>query len=103
MKALCKSSLQKHLACAAVALVAAGGVEAQTPTYARLEIVSGDRQIAVNTVMPPNPYKVRALDSAGNPVAGVRRACAEFCVNGLMAGNCRIARSHNERKETRRP
>lgn len=72
MKALCKSSLQKHLACAAVALAAAGVVEAQTPTYARLEIVSGDRQIAVNTVMPPNPYKVRALDSAGNPVAGVR-------------------------------
>lgn len=32
-----------------------------------------------------------------------RRACAEFCVNGLMAGNCRIARSHNEHKETRRP
>lgn len=30
------------------------------------------------------------------------RACAEFCVNGLMAGNCRIVRSHNERKETRR-
>lgn len=86
MKALCKSSLQKHLACAAVALVAAGGVEAQTPTYARLEIVSGDRQIAVNTVMPPNPYKVRALDSAGNPVAGVRlfiKASGQ-CDPGLM-------------------
>jgi hypothetical protein len=28
--------------------------------------------------------------------------CAEFCVNGSLAGNCRIVRSHNERKETRR-
>ena len=28
------------------------------------------------------------------------RGCAEFCVNGLLAGNCRIVRSHNERKET---
>ena len=27
------------------------------------------------------------------------RACAEFCVNGLLAGNCRIVRSHNEREE----
>ena len=39
--------------------------------YSRLEIVSGDRQIAVNTTIPAQPYKVRALDAAGDPVAGL--------------------------------
>ena len=28
-------------------------------------------------------------------------ACTEFCVNGLLAGNCRIVWRHNEHEETR--
>lgn len=72
MKRSCGSALSRHFACIVVALASMGTAYAQSPTYSRLEIVSGDRQIAVNTVMPPNPYKVRAVDSAGNPVAGVR-------------------------------
>ena len=28
--------------------------------------------------------------------------CAEFCVNGLLAGDCRLVRSCNEQEETRR-
>ena len=31
------------------------------------------------------------------------RACTEFCVNGLLAGNCRIVWRHNEREETCSP
>ena len=31
-----------------------------------------------------------------------RRGCAEFCVNGLLAGDCRLVRSCNEQEETRR-
>ena len=38
---------------------------------ARLQIVSGDRQIAVNTRVPPQPYVVRAVDSSGAPVQGI--------------------------------
>jgi len=30
------------------------------------------------------------------------RACPEFCVNGPLAGNCRLVRRHNEHQETRR-
>src|SRR5574340_500210 len=30
------------------------------------------------------------------------RACPEFCVNGSLAGNCRLVRRHNEHQETRR-
>ena len=29
------------------------------------------------------------------------RACAEFCVNGRLAGNCRLVRRHNEHEEAR--
>jgi len=29
-------------------------------------------------------------------------ACPEFCVNGPLAGNCRLVRRHNEHQETRR-
>src|SRR6266542_1121998 len=36
----------------------------------RLEIVSGDRQIIVNSDLPKQPYVVRALDAGGNPVQG---------------------------------
>lgn len=35
-----------------------------------LQIVSGDRQIAVNTFVPPQPYVVRAVDAQGTPVQG---------------------------------
>ena len=38
----------------------------------------------------------------GQPLKSKSRACTEFCVNGLLAGNCRIVRSHNEREEARR-
>lgn len=31
-----------------------------------------------------------------------KRACPEFCVNGPLAGNCRLVRRHNEPQETRR-
>jgi hypothetical protein len=30
------------------------------------------------------------------------RGCPEFCVNGHLAGNCRIDRRHHEQQETRR-
>ena len=44
------------------------------------------------------PAVVQALSHV--PVAG---ACTEFCVNGLLAGNCRIVWRHNEREETCSP
>ena len=31
-----------------------------------------------------------------------KRACAGFCVNGHLAGNCRPVRSHNAQQEARR-
>ena len=31
------------------------------------------------------------------------RGCPEFCVNGHLAGNCRIDRRHYEQQETRSP
>ena len=34
-------------------------------------------------------------------VSGIRW-CAEFCVNGLLAGDCRLVWSHNEQEEARR-
>lgn len=37
---------------------------------AKFEWLSGDRQIAVDTFVPPRPYVVRALDADGNPVVG---------------------------------
>lgn len=37
---------------------------------ARLEIVSGDRQIIVNSNLPNQPYVVRAVDAKGMPVQG---------------------------------
>ncbi len=30
------------------------------------------------------------------------RACPEFCVNGPLAGNCRLVRRHHEYQDTRR-
>ncbi|MFO1317526.1 MAG: hypothetical protein U1F58_18190 [Burkholderiales bacterium] len=36
---------------------------------ARFELVAGDRQIAIATQDPPQPYAVRALDADGRPVA----------------------------------
>lgn len=55
-------------------LLATPGEGAAQP-YARLELVSGDRQIIVGSpplpAVPLQPYRVRALDSAGNPVPGV--------------------------------
>jgi hypothetical protein len=53
----------------ALAWVGATAVLAQNPV-AKLQIVSGDRQIAVNTNIPSQPYVVRAVDAAGNPVQG---------------------------------
>ena len=50
---------------------------------ARLEIVSGDRQILVNSFSPSQPYVVRALDVAGNPVPG---ATLVMVPNGNMCG-----------------
>lgn len=38
---------------------------------ARLEIVSGDRQILVNSFTPNEPYVVRALNAEGSPAQGV--------------------------------
>ncbi len=37
---------------------------------ARFEIVSGDRQISVSSTTPPAPYRIRARDAAGAPIAG---------------------------------
>jgi hypothetical protein len=41
-------------------------------SYARLERVSGDRQIVVDSRTPPAPFQVRAVDAEGHPVAGVQ-------------------------------
>ena len=38
-----------------------------------------------------------SLPSLSGALAGT---CTEFCVNGLLAGNCRIVWRHNEREET---
>lgn len=49
-------------------LVAMPEANAESP-IARIDLVAGDRQIAVNTQDPPRPYAVRALDADGRPVA----------------------------------
>jgi DNA polymerase IIIc chi subunit len=56
---------------ALVALCLACASNATAQIVAKVIMVAGDRQIAVNTKTPPQPYKVRALDAAGNPVPGV--------------------------------
>lgn len=43
---------------------------ADPPLVARLVPISGDRQILINTHVPPQPYVLRAFDSAGNVVSG---------------------------------
>src|SRR6266508_1086555 len=50
---------------------------------ARLEIVSGDRQIVINSFAPNQPYAVRALDANGNPVQG---ATLVMVPNGNLCG-----------------
>lgn len=45
-------------------------VAAAAGQVARLEIVSGDRQIIVNSNAPNQPYVVRAVDVGGEPVQG---------------------------------
>lgn len=56
------------------AALAAGIIGFSSGAYAdvapHLEVVSGDRQIAVNTTTPPKAYQVRALDSNGAPLPG---------------------------------
>ncbi len=47
------------------------GLSFEQSSVARLLMVSGDRQIAVNTHLPPQPYVVRAVDVRGAPVSGV--------------------------------
>lgn len=44
---------------------------AASAEFGRIEAISGDRQIAVNTRTPPQPYVVRVLDSVGNPMQGI--------------------------------
>ncbi len=46
-----------------------------------------------------DPAVLEYLHGNGN---GNGRGCAEFCVNGLLAGDCRLVRSCNEQEETRR-
>ena len=43
--------------------------------------------------------RVTANPESASAYGDEEGACAEFCVNGLLAGNCRIVRSHNEREE----
>lgn len=64
-------------ACAGLMLVAAFAACADSPSQpaqprmtARLEIVAGDGQIGAPGEELPQPLTVRAVDSAGNPVAG---------------------------------
>lgn len=56
---------------APMALCLACASNATAQIVAKVIKVAGDRQFAVNTKTPPQPYKVRALDAAGNPVNGV--------------------------------
>jgi hypothetical protein len=49
---------------------------AQLQPVSRLEALAGDRQIVVNSVEPPLAYRVRALDSNGQPIAGTWRLIA---------------------------
>ena len=62
-------------------------------------LVTEIKDVDYELVAKPDVLQLYVRDH-GKPVDG---ACAEFCVNGLLAGNCRIVRSHNEHKETRRP
>lgn len=43
---------------------------AQLQPVSRLQALAGDRQIVVNSATPPLAYRVRALDSNGQPIAG---------------------------------
>lgn len=52
------------------------------------------------TLQNLKPFKFRSMTGQHDPV--VHGGCKNFCVNGPMAGNCRIARSDdNDRKEAR--
>ena len=43
-------------------------VEVAAQMVSRIEIISGDRQIAINSRVPRNPFVVRVLDANGAPV-----------------------------------
>jgi len=43
------------------------------------------------------------LSDIGQRQFAYERGCAEFCVNGHLAGNCRIVRRHDEHEETFSP
>jgi len=45
-------------------------ISAGAQAVATFQLVSGDRQIAVATFHPPQPFRVRALDVGGKPVPG---------------------------------
>ena len=53
---------------------------------ARLQIISGDRQILVNSFAPNQPYVVRAFDAEGKPVQG---ATLVMVPDGNMCGSVR--------------
>ena len=46
-------------------------------------------------------HDLRRTCASGLAKLGVR-ACTEFCVNGLKAGDCHLVRRHNEHEEARR-
>lgn len=51
-------------------LLITGVAHAAPSIVTRLQAISGDRQILVNTQTPPKPFVVRGFDVAGNPVNG---------------------------------
>lgn len=54
------------------AAVMAFGAASNAEVISRLEMVSGDRQIAVGTLTPAKPFVLRATSANGTPVVGAR-------------------------------
>ncbi len=63
-----KLGLRAHLLFAVAIAAWSIGATAQ-PAIARFELIAGDRQIVIDTQVPPKSYVVRALDAGGLPVA----------------------------------
>lgn len=60
--------LSRYFALSLVGLAIA--YTANCETIARIEVVSGDRQISVDTQTPAKPFVIRALDANNKPISG---------------------------------
>ena len=64
------------------------------------EQLQSDRDLGPYTL--PDPEEQYPIDYVLDGQQRLTWACPEFCVNGPLAGNCRLVRRHNEYQETRR-